>query len=157
MSKHGDQTKRARSLRRAETKSEKLLWSLLRDKQVCGLKFRRQHPIGPFFADFACVSRKLVVEIDGGYHDAIGENDLSREASIQREGWSFIRFSDLDVEQDPEAVAMGIAKHLGLHYEFQKRSGTGSGMDSVKSPSRRQPSRPSPAATASDPPGGRVS
>ena len=62
---------RARLLRENATQSESLLWQLLRRKQLCGLKFRRQHPIGPFFADFACVSRKLVIEIDGGYHDVV--------------------------------------------------------------------------------------
>jgi len=55
---------KARHLRAGQTKSEGLLWSILRAKQVCGLKFRRQHPIGSYFADFACVSKKLVIEID---------------------------------------------------------------------------------------------
>lgn len=138
MSEHHNATDRARSLRRSETKTEKLLWSLLRGKQVCGLKFRRQHPIGPFFADFACVSHKLVVELDGGYHDSVAEADLSRQATIENEGWSVIRFSDQEVQQAPEAVAIGIAKHLGLTYEYRKRAGTGSGMKSIRAPNHRQ-------------------
>lgn len=132
---------RARSLRITETKTEKLQWSVLRAKQVCGLKFRRQHPIGPFYADFACVSRQLVVEIDGGYHDVVVESDLRREVYLREQGWAVIRFSDADVENDPEAVAIGIAKYLGLSYDFRMRQGTGSGMK------KDSPPRPLPRPT----------
>ncbi len=143
MAKQNDlRTNRARSLRKNETKSEKLLWSILRGKQLCGLKFRRQHPVGPFFADFACVSRRLVVEIDGGCHDEIGEADLEREAYLRKLGWNVIRFSDEEVEQDPEAVAIGIANHLDLEYEFRKRKETGSGMENVNAPNKRQGDAP---------------
>ena len=157
MAKRHERTNRARSLRRTETKSEKLLWSLLRAKQICGLKFRRQHPVGPFFADFACVSTKLVVEIDGGYHDEMGESDLSRQAYLEEHGWSVIRFTDRDVIDDPESVAIAIARHLGLSFDYLQRKGTGSGMENIDAPNRRV-EEPSPAATASDPPAsGRVS
>ena len=64
-------SKRARRLRKSQTQAEGRLWSLLRSKQLCGLKFRRQHPIGPFFADFACQSHHTVIELDGDYHDHI--------------------------------------------------------------------------------------
>lgn len=60
-----EQTQRAKSLRRTQTETEGLLWSTLRRKQLCGMKFRRQHPIEPYLADFACVSKRLVVELDG--------------------------------------------------------------------------------------------
>ena len=149
-------TTRARELRKTETKSEKLLWSLLRAKQLCGLKFRRQHPIGPFFADFACKAKMLVVEVDGGYHDYVGEEDLEREAFLRKAGWDVFRVTDKDVEDDPEAVAIGIARHLELEFEFSRRGGTGSGMESLRAPNMRR-GKPSPAATASDPPEGRVS
>ena len=129
---------RARSLRRQQTQSEKLLWNVLRSKQLCNLKFRKQHPIPPFYADFACAVKKLVVEIDGDYHDHVGEEDLSREAFLRGLGWDVIRFSDKEVMEDVEAVARGIAKHLGLEYEFRKRKGTGSGMDNVKSLCKRK-------------------
>jgi adenine-specific DNA-methyltransferase len=62
-------TAKARALREAQTQAESLLWNVLRARRLCGLKFRRQFPIAPFIVDFACVARKLVVEIDGGYHD----------------------------------------------------------------------------------------
>ena len=131
-------TARARSLRDSETKSERLLWSILRGKQLSNLKFRRQHPIGPFFADFACVSKRLVVEIDGGYHDAIGQSDLDRQAYLQHHGWEVMRVADEEVEKDAEAVARGIAKQLGMSYEFTKRLATGSGTENVNAPQKRQ-------------------
>ena len=114
---------RARSLRRTQTKSEALLWAVLRARQLCGLKFRRQHPIGPFFADFACVEEALVIEIDGGYHDLTGERDLDREAFIRKNGWRILRFTDEDVENDVEKIALGIAAALGRNYEFTPRGG----------------------------------
>jgi very-short-patch-repair endonuclease len=67
-----------------------------------GLKFRRQDPIGPYFADFACVGQRFVIEIDGSYHDAVCEADLNREAYLHARGWRVIRFSAEDVENDVE-------------------------------------------------------
>ena len=58
----------AQSLRQSQTDAEGLLWRCLRDKQLDGYKFRRQQPIGPYVVDFACMSEKLVVELDGGGH-----------------------------------------------------------------------------------------
>ncbi len=57
---------RARALRKNLTDAEKLLWRHLRDRQLDGCKFRRQHPIGKFIVDFVCVEKKLVIEVDGG-------------------------------------------------------------------------------------------
>ena len=119
---------RARGLRKSQTKAEGLLWSLLRSKQLCDLKFRRQHPIGPFIVDFACQSHHLVVELDGDYHDHIQENDLRRERILESQGWKVIRFANDDVLKDAEAVARAIARQLGLPYEFRKRSSQRSGM-----------------------------
>ena len=119
----------ARELRRNQTKSEALLWGLLRAKRLCNLKFRRQHPIGPFVVDFACYERKLVVEVDGGYHDRCGEDDVRREQYLRGQGWEIIRFSDADVTDDPETVVRGIAMFLGLEYELKRRDGRGAGSD----------------------------
>ena len=123
---------RARSLRENQTKSEGLLWSILRAEQLCGLKFRRQHPIGPWITDFACVEKMLVVEVDGGYHDETGEEDVQRQKSLEELGWTVIRFTDKDVEEDAEAVARAIAKKLDLPYQFVRRKKTGSGMMHLK-------------------------
>ena len=119
---------RVRSLRESQTKSEGLLWSILRANQLCGLKFRRQHPVDPWITDFACVEKMLVVEIDGGCHDQTVEADIQRQKDLERLGWKVIRFTDKDVEDDAEVVARAIAKELELPYEFTKRKRTGSGM-----------------------------
>ncbi|MCL6613063.1 MAG: endonuclease domain-containing protein [Firmicutes bacterium] len=59
---------RCRELRQTATDAEELLWGLIRDRQLCGAKFRRQHPGGPFVLDFYCHEAKLAVELDGGVH-----------------------------------------------------------------------------------------
>jgi very-short-patch-repair endonuclease len=118
---------RARSLRKTQTDSEGLLWSVLRARQLCGLKFRRQHPIESWIVDFACQDRMLVVEVDGGYHDHVEESDLRRQRHLESLGWKVMRFSDKDVEDDAEAVARAIARELNLAYEFRRRQATGSG------------------------------
>jgi very-short-patch-repair endonuclease len=81
-----DTTRRARELRRDNSRAERKVWELLRDRRLTGVKFRRQHPIGPYFADFACISRKLVIEIDGDHHAFQVEADGRRTAAMEREG-----------------------------------------------------------------------
>ena len=125
---NGDAGERARTLRTTQTVSEGLLWSVLRARQLCGLKFRRQHPIGPWIADVACPQQMLVVEIDGGYHDKVVENDLQRQRPLESMGWKVIRFRDNDVAVDVEAVARAIARELNLEYAFRPRKATGSGL-----------------------------
>ena len=117
-------THRARDLRARQTEAESLLWYVLRARRLCGLKFRRQYPIAPFVVDFACIEKKLVIEIDGGYHDYVYEKDDSRQRKIEAEGWDVIRFSNEDVLADVEAVAIAITKHLGLEPEFRGRKPT---------------------------------
>ena len=119
--------KHARELRSSETNSEQLLWSMLRGSQLCGLKFRRQHPIDPFIADFVCIKHKLVVEIDGGYHNYTFAEDQTREAHLRKQGWQVFRVTSMQVEENPYGVGMMIAEHLGLEFKFRKRNGTGSG------------------------------
>jgi leucyl-tRNA synthetase len=134
---------RTRSLRKNQTKSEGLLWSILRAKQLCGLRFRRQHPVGPWITDFACPAKMLVVEIDGGYHDQRIDEDLRRQHHLQKLGWTIIRFTDDNVEQDAEAVGRAIAKELNVPYEFKQRSAMGSGSKSVKA-AKTKKVKPSP-------------
>ena len=149
------QTKRAKSLRVAQTKAEGLLWSVLRGKQLCDMKFRRQHPIGPFFADFACVSRRLVVELDGSYHDLIQDKDLQRQQYLVVHGWNVIRFSNEEVLRDVEAVLRAIASSVDEIYSHQKRTDKLGGMMGKTDPNQPRVA-PHPAATASDLPGGEV-
>jgi very-short-patch-repair endonuclease len=98
------QTTRARELRRDSTKPERICWELLRDRRLSGIKFRRQHPIGPYFADFACVSAKLVIEIDGEHHALQVEHDARRTAFMERQGWRVLRFSASHVLESPEGI-----------------------------------------------------
>jgi very-short-patch-repair endonuclease len=114
---------RRRELRARSTKAESLLWQVLRSRQLVGLKFRRQHSIGPFIVDFACVEKKLAVEVDGDYHDVIVEKDQHRMRWLESEGWTVIRFRNVDVLDDVEAVAIAIGRHLGVDVRFDGQSG----------------------------------
>jgi very-short-patch-repair endonuclease len=95
---------KARELRRDGSRAEKICWDLIRDRRINGVKFRRQHPIGPYFADFACVSKKLVVEIDGEHHAFQVERHARRTAVMERDGWRVIRFWANEVVQNPEGI-----------------------------------------------------
>ena len=88
---------RARELRKRQTEAESLLWYVLRGRRLCGLKFRRQFPVEPFIADFACVEERLIVEIDGGYHDYTCADDQSRQQRLEQSGWKVLRFTNEDV------------------------------------------------------------
>jgi very-short-patch-repair endonuclease len=79
---------------------------------MAGVKFRRQHPIGPYYADFACVSRKLVVEIDGGHHAFQVEADARRTSVLAQEGWHVVRFAANEAVSNPEGVWVEIERLL---------------------------------------------
>jgi len=87
-------TSRARDLRKRQTYAEAILWQYLRASRLDGLKFRRQHPIEGYFADFACESLMLVIELDGKIHDEDDHplNDHRRQQQIETLGWSVLRF-----------------------------------------------------------------
>jgi very-short-patch-repair endonuclease len=81
----------ARTLRRSMTDSERKLWQRLRMEQL-GVKFRRQHPLGNYIADFACLELKLVVELDGTQHVAQQQYDKRRDAFFREHGFQVLRF-----------------------------------------------------------------
>jgi len=81
----------ARSLRREMTDSERLLWLRLRGEQL-GVKFRRQHPAGPYVADFACLAPQLIVEVDGSQHTGQQPYDARRDAYFKSLGFDVLRF-----------------------------------------------------------------
>jgi len=124
MSNHNNSTNRARTLRNTETKSEKLLWTLLRNRQLCNLKFRRQHPVGPYFVDFACISHRLVIEINGQYHNQTVDQDIIRENYLRNRGWKVLRVSSQEAEERPDSVGFLIANVLNLGHEFRHRKST---------------------------------
>lgn len=96
--RNGDTHKRARAQRRELTLSEAKLWSCLRDRRWKGLKFRRQHAIGPYIVDFACTDLRLVLEVDGRSHDAPEQIafDAQRTAFLEKAGWHAARISNVD-------------------------------------------------------------
>jgi very-short-patch-repair endonuclease len=94
----------ARMLRENMTASEKLLWERLKAKQICGIRFRRQHPIFIFIADFYCHEARLVVEIDGEIHDHQIEYDDGRSAEMEIFFIKIIRFTKYEVENKIDEV-----------------------------------------------------
>lgn len=95
---------RAFRLRRIMTHTEELLWNKLCKKQICNLRFRRQHPISRYIVDFYCHSAKLVVELDGKIHLGKKESDMKRTIEIESFGIQVIRFTNEEVEKDINSV-----------------------------------------------------
>ena len=91
----GAKTRFARALRKAMTEAETLLWHHLRRRQLGGFRFRKQHPIGAYVVDFACVEQKLVVELDGSQH-LDSRHDAARDASLREHGFRVLRFWNND-------------------------------------------------------------
>ena len=91
-------SERSRELRRDPSRAERICWELIRAHRLEGIKFRRQHPIDRYFADFACVSRKLIIEIDGHHHADQVEADAQGTAVMERHGWRVVRFAANEVE-----------------------------------------------------------
>ena len=101
--KHGILEK-AKVLRNTMTSAERILWERLRNKQVLNLRFRRQHPIDIFIADFYCHQARLVIEVDGKIHESQKEYDIGRSAELERYSIQVIRFTNEEVEYDIENV-----------------------------------------------------
>ena len=108
------ETRRARELRRLSPAAERILWARLKNRGLQGAKFVRSEPIGPYFADFACRSAKLVVEIDGETHSTDEEiaHDKRRTAFLEAEGYRVVRFSNQQVYENVEATVDEIARIL---------------------------------------------
>lgn len=88
---------RARELRQRMTRAECILWEHLRNRQVAGFKFRRQHPLGPTIADFCCAEARLVVEVDGEIHQGQQEHDAARTAQFGAFRYRVVRFRNEDM------------------------------------------------------------
>ncbi|HEY0503377.1 MAG TPA: endonuclease domain-containing protein [Lysobacter sp.] len=103
----------ARALRRDMSDSERCLWKHIRQRQVCGCKFRRQVAIGPYVVDFACLEKRLVVEVDGGQH-CDSRTDPLRDGYLRSRGFRVLRFWNHDVIGNIEGVVLVIAKMLAI-------------------------------------------
>ena len=108
---------RARELHKQSPAPERILWGMLRARQLGGLKFRRQHPIGSYVVDFYCEQAALVVELDGLSHVNAGEKDQQRDAALRAEGLTVLRVTNDQVLQQPEAVKRAIAQGAGRAVE----------------------------------------
>jgi very-short-patch-repair endonuclease len=101
-------TKRARELRTNLTDAERRLWQKLKRRQVAGVKFRRQQPIGPYIVDFVCLERRVVVEVDGGQHSEQLRQDERRYQWLEAQGYRILRFWNNDVLANTEVVAQTV-------------------------------------------------
>ena len=111
----GQKTNVARRLRRDANTPEAHAWSALRKLRKYGIAVRRQHPIGHYIVDFAIVSKRIVIEIDGGIHRCAGvaANDLQRQNKIEKMGWRVMRVaSELAMSED-HLLAL-VQSELGL-------------------------------------------
>ncbi|MFZ1413234.1 MAG: endonuclease domain-containing protein [Defluviicoccus sp.] len=103
---------RARALRRRLTEAEQRLWARLRNRGFSGWKFRRQVPIGPFIADFACIEARLVIEVDGGQHASTEEADGERTKTLATFGYTVLRFWNNEVMTNIDGVLTAISVAL---------------------------------------------
>ncbi|MDC3962190.1 endonuclease domain-containing protein [Polyangium jinanense] len=125
------QTHRARALRRFATPAERFLWSLLRDRRLFGAKFRRQHPIGPYFADFFCKEAGLVIEADGAPHFRAPTRDAIRDGQLRSMGLTVLRFENREFLLEPDRVINRIHACLTA---LLPSPGTGEGLGVRESP-----------------------
>ncbi len=102
----------ARTLRREMTDAEKLLWRHLRLEQIGGYKFRRQHPLGNYIADFVCLEAALVLEIDGGQHADSADKDTIRTQWLEEKGLHVMRFWNNEVLNNIEGVKFAVWNYL---------------------------------------------
>ena len=103
--------RKAEELRNNMTEAEKLLWERLSNKQL-GVRFKAQHPIEYFIADFYCHSAKLVIELDGEIHNQQKEYDIGREAEMKEYDIKVIRFTNHEVFENIEGVMERIREYL---------------------------------------------
>jgi very-short-patch-repair endonuclease len=129
---------RARALRRSSPDAEHALWHALRNRQLGGQKFRRQHPVGPYFADFACIEALLIVELDGGQHfdpDTMAA-DATRTQHLNQFGFHVLRFTNREALVERDAVLMQILNWLQHHHPHPSPLPEGEGVN-APSPSGR--------------------
>src|SRR5688572_15622437 len=89
---------RARAMRKGQSRAESAVWEIVRANRL-GVKFRRQHPVEDYIADFACIEARLIVEVDGLSHDIAGQRDYDEERTrvLAVAGWRVLRVRDSDV------------------------------------------------------------
>jgi len=106
MGGHGDRT--CENAAQALTEAEQRLWQKLKRRQLAGMKFRRQQPIGPFIVDFVCFECRVIVEVDGGQHAEQVPYDMDRSGWLETRGYRVLRFWNNEVLAHTDAVAQAI-------------------------------------------------
>jgi len=104
-----EKMQRTRELRHRMTEEERILWERLRDRQLNGLRFRRQQVIDGFIVDFYCHAAGLIVEVDGPVHDRQAEYDTERDRVLSARGLRIVRVRNEDVKKDVTGVLARIA------------------------------------------------
>ncbi len=104
----------ARELRKNPTPEEAILWQLLKTRTLNGFKFRRQHPMGKYIADFCCPEVKLIIELDGRGHDAEDQKEYDRMRSeyLQARHYRILRIRNHELRADLEVILQKIQLHL---------------------------------------------
>lgn len=125
------------------TDAERRLWARIRNRQLLGFKFVRQHPVGPYIADFACREADLIVEIDGSQH-AESRRDEIRTNKLREHGYEIIRFWNTDVLTNLDGVLETLADRLnkapspGLRFAKSDLSPEGRGEERPETQGRNQ-------------------
>jgi len=120
---------------------EKLLWGKLRSGRLCGLKFRRQHPLGPYVLDFFCLSENLALELDGDSHAGRADYDKRRTEYIESQSVRVFRIHNDDVIRDLDNVLEGILLACGISLDGKSSPGQPS-LGSPTNATRRCPEPP---------------
>ena len=105
-------TIRSRELRNNATAAERYLWQFIRNRQLHGIRFNRQVPIGPFICDFVARTQKLIIELDGGQHAVRTVEDERRTAFLASRGYRVLRFWNNDVLENGDGVLRVIEEAL---------------------------------------------
>ncbi|MEI9887060.1 MAG: DUF559 domain-containing protein [Rhizomicrobium sp.] len=104
---------RAKEMRHQAVSTEKLFWSFVRNRQLGGHKFKRQVPIGPYIADFVCLERKLIVELDGPLHTDRKGYDAARDSHLRAQGYDVMRFVNEEFAGNVSVILRTIEHALG--------------------------------------------
>ncbi len=104
----------ARTLRKNSTPQERILWKILRNSNINNLKFKRQHPIGPYIVVFICKEKMLIIELDGGQHNEPDniDKDAERTKYLETRGFRVLRFWNCDIDKNIAGVYETILKSL---------------------------------------------
>jgi len=103
---------RAKAMRHAPTLYERRLWAILRNRQLDGLKFRRQMPIGRYIVDFVCLQHRLIVEADCPHHETRAA-DVERDNWLREQGFRILRFTNQQIENRPQEVLTALVTACG--------------------------------------------